>query len=84
MDLEEGDDSSPRVHDRRLVVASVDEPCKDPHRRRQLCRLVVVEEAVAGVGIHLDLVIDARRGEHRFEAVGFTYTLCTLLPSLIL
>lgn len=36
----------------------------------QLRRIVVLQEAVAGVGIHLDVVVDARRRERAFWAFG--------------
>ena len=58
---QEGDDPAPRVLGRLFVMAGccgLGEP-RDPER--QLRGIVVIEEAMAGIGLHLDVVVDASR-----------------------
>jgi hypothetical protein len=51
------------------VIAGGDELRQDAGRDRQLARLVVVEKAVARLRIPLDVVLDARGGQRRLEAL---------------
>ena len=70
MPIEEVDDPTPSVARRRLVKAGCGELRDHLDPERELRRVVIVEKAVPRVGVDLDVVVDARGGEHRLEAIG--------------
>jgi hypothetical protein len=59
VNIEEIDDPSSRVAGRRLVIAGGDELRERLDPERQLRRVVIIEKAVAGPGVHLDVVLNA-------------------------
>jgi hypothetical protein len=66
----EGDDAATCVAGGWFVVAGCVDVREHLDPERQLCRSVVVQKAMARIGIHLDVMVDAGRSEHRLKAIG--------------
>lgn len=70
MGAEKGDDAAAGVATGWLVVAGRTSFAIALTQIRQPCGVVVVDQAMPRVGVSLDVVVDARRGEHWLEAIG--------------
>lgn len=62
MSAEEGDDAGTRVASRWLVITSPHDSCDHPVEPGKVLVAVVVEEAMSGIGVYLDVVADPGRG----------------------
>lgn len=80
MGIEERDNASPGVPRRGLVIAHIRDPAEKLEDRRHLILVVIVHERVSGIGVDLDVVVDAVAKRARFSWAGALVRLRSLAP----